>query len=67
MLDGMDVDVSADVARVEAVAREVSDRLGLGATSHVLMGGTVERVLETVSSAATGSREGNMGDMGGEQ
>jgi hydroxymethylglutaryl-CoA lyase len=51
MLDGMDVDVSADAARVERVARDVSERLDLGATSHVLMGGTVERVLETVSAA----------------
>jgi len=52
MLDGMGVEVRADPARVEAVARAVSERLGLGATSHVLMGGTVERVLETVSGAS---------------
>jgi len=49
MLDGMNIDISPDPARVETVAHQVSDQLDLGATSHVLMGGTVERVLETVA------------------
>jgi len=49
MLTGMGVETSADFKRVEDVARDVADRLDLGATSHVLMGGTVERVLETVA------------------
>ena len=39
----------ADFERVESVAHEVADRLDLGATSHVLMGGTVDRVLATVA------------------
>ncbi|WP_340098793.1 hydroxymethylglutaryl-CoA lyase [Salinibaculum salinum] len=49
MLTGMGVGTNADFERVEEVAHDVSDRLDLGATSHVLMGGTVERVLETVA------------------
>ena len=49
MLDAMGVETAADFDRVEAVAHEVADRLDLGATSHVLMGGTLERVLETVA------------------
>jgi len=49
MLTGMGVETSAAFDRVEEVAHDVSERLGLGATSHVLMGGTVERVLETVA------------------
>ncbi|MEF8786052.1 MAG: hydroxymethylglutaryl-CoA lyase [Haloarculaceae archaeon] len=49
MLTGMGVGTNADFERVEDVAHDVSDRLDLGATSHVLMGGTVERVLETVA------------------
>ncbi len=49
MLTGMGVGTNTDFERVEEVAHDVSDRLGLGATSHVLMGGTVERVLETVA------------------
>ena len=48
MLTEMGIETSADFERVETVARDVSDRLELGNTSHVLMGGTVERVLETV-------------------
>jgi hydroxymethylglutaryl-CoA lyase len=53
MLTRMGVDHGVDFERIEAAAHDVSERLGLGATSHVLMGGTVERVLETV--AADGS------------
>jgi hydroxymethylglutaryl-CoA lyase len=49
MLSEMGVGVDADFDRVQDVARDVSERLGLGATSHVLMGGTVEGVLETVA------------------
>jgi hydroxymethylglutaryl-CoA lyase len=49
MLTGMSVGTNADFERVEEVAHDVADRLDLGATSHVLMGGTVERVLETVA------------------
>lgn len=49
MVTGMGIETSAEFDRVEAVAHDVSDRLDLGATSHVLMGGTVERVLETVA------------------
>jgi hydroxymethylglutaryl-CoA lyase len=51
MLTAMDVGTSVDPERVETVARHVSEALGLGATSHVLMGGTVDRVLETVEEA----------------
>ncbi|KAB1185017.1 MULTISPECIES: hydroxymethylglutaryl-CoA lyase [Haloferax] len=50
MLTRMGVGHGVDFGRIESVAHDVSDRLGLGATSHVLMGGTVERVLETVAS-----------------
>ncbi|KTG26983.1 hydroxymethylglutaryl-CoA lyase [Haloferax profundi] len=50
MLTRMGVGHGVDFERIEAVAHDVSDRLGLGATSHVLMGGTVERVLETVAA-----------------
>ena len=50
MLTGMGIETSTDFDRVEAVAHDVADRLDLGATSHVLMGGTVERVLETVAA-----------------
>lgn len=49
MLTGMGVGTNTDFERVEEVAHDVSERLDLGATSHVLMGGTVERVLETVA------------------
>jgi hydroxymethylglutaryl-CoA lyase len=49
MLTEMGVGTSADFDRVEEVAHDVSERLDLGATSHVLMGGTVEQVLETVA------------------
>jgi hydroxymethylglutaryl-CoA lyase len=49
MLAEMGVGVDADFDRVQAVARDVSERLDLGATSHVLMGGTVEGVLDTVA------------------
>ena len=50
MLDGMGVSVDADADRVEAAARDVSERFDLGATSHVLMGGTVDRVLADVAA-----------------
>jgi hydroxymethylglutaryl-CoA lyase len=50
MLSRMGVDTRADFATVETVANEVRERLGLGATSHVLMGGTVENVLRTMGS-----------------
>jgi hydroxymethylglutaryl-CoA lyase len=48
MLSRMGVETRADFATVETVANEVRERLGLGATSHVLMGGTVENVLATM-------------------
>ncbi len=51
MLTGIGVGTRADFERVEAVAHDVAGRLGVGATSHVLMGGTVDRVLETVAEA----------------
>jgi hydroxymethylglutaryl-CoA lyase len=50
MLDGMGIDTAADFDRVERAAHDVRDHLGLDATSHVLMGGTVDRVLETVAA-----------------
>lgn len=53
MLTGMGIGTSAEFKRVETVVHEVSDRLDLGATSHVLMGGTVETVLETVAEENT--------------
>lgn len=49
MLTGMGVGTSADFERVEAVAGEVAERLDLGATSHVLQGGTIEKVLGAVA------------------
>lgn len=49
MLIGMGVGTSAKFKRVEDVAHDVAQQLDLGATSHVLMGGTVEKVLETVA------------------
>jgi len=49
MVSRMGLETNADFDRVESVAHEVSDRLDLGATSHVLMGGTVDRVLATVA------------------
>lgn len=45
MLDGMAVETNADFDRITATARDVSERLDLGATSHVLKGGTVDDVL----------------------
>lgn len=51
MLDGMNVKTGADAGRVESVARDISDQFDLGATSHVLMGGTVERVLSDVAAS----------------
>lgn len=50
MLTAMGVETSADFDRVGATAREVADELDLGATSHVLMGGTVDQVIETVAA-----------------
>jgi hydroxymethylglutaryl-CoA lyase len=49
MLTRMDVDVAADFEDVAAAAETVAQQLDLGATSHVLMGGTVEEVLTTVA------------------
>jgi hydroxymethylglutaryl-CoA lyase len=46
MLDGMGIETGTDFDRIEGVAHDIADRLDLGATSHVLMGGTVENVLE---------------------
>ncbi|SFK64383.1 hydroxymethylglutaryl-CoA lyase [Halogranum rubrum] len=54
MLTRMGVDHGVDFGKIEAAAHDVSDELGLGATSHVLMGGTVERVLETVAADKRG-------------
>lgn len=48
MLDAMGIDVGVDFDSLVAVAKQVQDELDLGPTSHVLMGGTPERVLETV-------------------
>ncbi|GGL67499.1 hydroxymethylglutaryl-CoA lyase [Halocalculus aciditolerans] len=52
MLTETGVDTGLDFERTEAVAHSISDRLDLGATSHVLMGGTARRVLDTVASDA---------------
>lgn len=49
MLTEMGVETSANFERVEDVAHDMADRLDLGMRSHVLMGGTVDRVLETVA------------------
>lgn len=46
MLDGIEVKTNVDFDRLTAVARETSERLDLGPTSHVLMGGTVDQVLD---------------------
>ncbi|XVH31646.1 hydroxymethylglutaryl-CoA lyase [Haloferacaceae archaeon DSL9] len=62
LLTRMGVETSADFDRVEAVAHMVSDRLDLGATSHVLMGGTPERVLEAVERDARGANTESGGD-----
>ena len=48
MLSRMGVDTNADFPTVEVVAHEVREMLGLGATSHILMGGTVETVLNAM-------------------
>ena len=53
MLHGMGIETGTEFKRVEAVARDVADRLDLGATSHVLVGGTVEQVLQTVAEENT--------------
>ena len=45
LLHGVGVSTGVDFDRLEAVARDVSERLGVGASSHVLMGGTPENVL----------------------
>ncbi|MFB6070116.1 MAG: hydroxymethylglutaryl-CoA lyase [Halanaeroarchaeum sp.] len=49
MLVASGIETGVDFERLEKIARSVSERLGLGATSHVLMGGTVDAVLETVA------------------
>jgi len=51
LLDAMGVTTGTDFDRVRTVARDVADRLDLGATSHVLMGGTVDGVLSEVAEA----------------
>ncbi len=51
MLDAMGVSTGIDFEQVRTVARDVADRLDLGATSHVLLGGTVEGVLAEVAEA----------------
>ena len=51
MLHGMGIELNADFDEVSAAATDVSERLGLGATSHVLMGGTVDNVLKTVKES----------------
>ncbi|MDR9432037.1 MAG: hydroxymethylglutaryl-CoA lyase [Natronomonas sp.] len=50
MLTRMGTDTRADFQTIEKVAHEVREMLGLGATSHVLMGGTIETVLETMGN-----------------
>ncbi|WP_424009378.1 hydroxymethylglutaryl-CoA lyase [Haloferax denitrificans] len=54
MLERMGVGHGVDFGRIEAAAHDVSDRLGLGLTSHVLAGGTVEGVLDTVAADGEG-------------
>ena len=49
LLTRMGVDVAADFESVAEAAETVARQLDLGATSHVLMGGTEERVLATVA------------------
>ena len=49
MLIQMGIETNVDPERAEAVAHDISDRLGIGHTSHVLMGGTIDNVLETVA------------------
>jgi len=49
MLVQMGVETGVDPDRAEAVAFEISDRLDVGQTSHVLMGGTIDNVLSTVA------------------
>jgi hydroxymethylglutaryl-CoA lyase len=52
MLTGMGVETNASFDRVADVARDIADRLDLGTTSHVLMGGTVDDVLDTVAGGS---------------
>jgi hydroxymethylglutaryl-CoA lyase len=49
LLTRMGIDVAADFESVAEAAETVARQLDLGATSHVLMGGTEERVLATVA------------------
>jgi hydroxymethylglutaryl-CoA lyase len=49
MMVQMGVETGVDPDRAEAVAFEISDRLDVGQTSHVLMGGTIDNVLSTVA------------------
>lgn len=49
LLTRIGVDVAADFESVAEAAETVARQLDLGATSHVLMGGTEERVLATVA------------------
>lgn len=49
MLREMGIETGVEFHRLESVARNVTDRLGLEPTSHVLRGGTREYVLETTN------------------
>lgn len=53
VLTEMGIETTADFERVESVAEDDRERLDLPANSHVLSGGTVENVLETVSEGET--------------
>jgi len=53
MLAGVGVETNADFDAVAEVAADVASRLDLGATSHVLMGGTVEAVLRRTTERDT--------------
>jgi hydroxymethylglutaryl-CoA lyase len=56
MLTNMAVETGAEFDRVMTVANDISDRLDLGAPSHVLAGGTIEHVLDEVERSY--SRDG---------
>jgi len=53
MLAGVGVETNADFDAVAEVAADVASRLDLGATSHVLMGGTAEAVLRRTTERDT--------------
>jgi len=48
MLTEMGIETNAEFERVESVAHEIAARLDLPTTSHVLKGGTFEKVMESV-------------------